>query len=1164
MTSIGRQVLNKWVLLAVALAAVLAAVLAMQPVAAQDSTIEYAENGTDPVATFTADDPEGSTSITWSLATPAQVGAEDDLADADNADVEHFDISEDGKLTFDIGGDGDDATTGSVSPDYEAPRGAVVPADTTAEAANTYRVVVAAADNAETPATGYHKVAVKVTNVDEAGVVTWTVDHDADDTADTPKLVQFQVGARLVASVTDGDISGTEKNVQAASALGTPGATAPIWRWYRSPSKTSDGTLIDGETSATYNVSLDDVGMYLRVVAQYVVTGNVDQEPASLTSDYAVLAARLGGNELEFDPAAVSREVAEGDKGRNVGAPVTATDNHGAVNYVLTGTDADQFEIDGKTGQITTKEDLNYESDTTDTTNQCDTPNECSVTVTATDASGDASDPVATVTIKITDVDEKPTFTEGAETVSVAENSEEVRADSDTDGDNDSDDAANPYTATDPEGRTLTYHLMGPDGARFALSSSRNLSFSTAPDYEMPADANRDNVYEVSVRASDGTMYADRMVRVTVTEVNEAPAVMGRDSVNFAENGTGNVATFTADDPEGSTSITWGIAPDEADPDDAGPLAATDAVDGADFMIDDEDGTLKFNIATGEGGPAPDFENGQGSGTGNNTYNLVVSASDGAQTGYHKITVKVTNVNELGEVTWTVDPDGTGPLTTGILDTTNNTPILQFQVGAVLTASAEDGDISGNDKSVGTDETPTWRWYRGGTLISGANTNVYTVGLADARSTIRVIVTYRVGGNTNQENASLTSTYPVLSARVADNALKFDPVTVSREVAEGDEGARVGAPVTATGNHGVVNYTLAGTDANRFEIDQKTGQITTTADLNYEAAATTDNNCATQNECSVTVRATDASGAATAASAGTNIFVDATVTIKITDVDEKPTFASADPAIGMTAISVAEGNTVLDATTPANVTYAATDQDGLNVNLTLMGADAARFTLSSSANGSVLSFRTAPDYEMPGDANRDNVYEVTVRASDGTMHADRMVRVTVTNVNEAPVIIAGGVSISGPASRNYAENGTDEVGTYTARGENAANARWTLEGADMGDFILSASSGETTMLSFRSPPNFEAPADADTDNVYMVTVKVTANGDEDSQDVTVTVTDEEETEDTLLERHDANDNGKIDRDEVLDAIDGFFATPQTATREEVLDLIDLFFEGLSS
>ena len=65
-------------------------------VRAQDSsTIDYAENGTEPVATFTADDPEDDT-ITWSV---TSTGTED------------FKIDEDGVLEF------------INPPDYEAPLG---------------------------------------------------------------------------------------------------------------------------------------------------------------------------------------------------------------------------------------------------------------------------------------------------------------------------------------------------------------------------------------------------------------------------------------------------------------------------------------------------------------------------------------------------------------------------------------------------------------------------------------------------------------------------------------------------------------------------------------------------------------------------------------------------------------------------------------------------------------------------------------------------------------------------------------------------------------------------------------------------------------------------------------------------------------------------------
>ena len=48
------------------------------------------------------------------------------------------------------------------------------------------------------------------------------------------------------------------------------------------------------------------------------------------------------------------------------------------------------------------------------------------------------------------------------------------------------------------------------------------------------------------------------------------------------------------------------------------------------------------------------------------------------------------------------------------------------------------------------------------------------------------------------------------------------------------------------------------------------------------------------------------------------------------------------------------------------------------------------------------------------------------------------------------------------------------------------------------------------MLTFRTSPDFENPADANTDNVYMVTVKANDGTSLDTHDVTVTVTNVEE------------------------------------------------------
>ena len=67
------------------------------------------------------------------------------------------------------------------------------------------------------------------------------------------------------------------------------------------------------------------------------------------------------------------------------------------------------------------------------------------------------------------------------------------------------------------------------------------------------------------------------------------------------------------------------------------------------------------------------------------------------------------------------------------------------------------------------------------------------------------------------------------------------------------------------------------------------------------------------------------------------------------------------------------------------------------------GADPALFTINATTG--VLSFVAAPNFEVPTDAGADNVYDVTRpgrRRLGGT--DTQAIAVTVTNVNEAPVI----------------------------------------------------------------------------------------------------------------------------------------------------------------
>ena len=100
------------------------------------------------------------------------------------------------------------------------------------------------------------------------------------------------------------------------------------------------------------------------------------------------------------------------------------------------------------------------------------------------------------------------------------------------------------------------------------------------------------------------------------------------------------------------------------------------------------------------------------------------------------------------------------------------------------------------------------------------------------------------------------------------------------------------------------------------------------------------------------------------------------------------------------------GNTMqVEENTTAVVTLAASDPNGDRVMFSITGgADRTRFAVLA---GGQLIFVTGRDYETPADANRDNVYEVTVTATDlrPDGETDLDLRVTVTDQVDEPVLV---------------------------------------------------------------------------------------------------------------------------------------------------------------
>ena len=147
----------------------------------------------------------------------------------------------------------------------------------------------------------------------------------------------------------------------------------------------------------------------------------------------------------------------------------THADGVGTLVYSLDANGASNFDVDSSTGQLKTKTVFDYEIDGTSYT----------LTVSASDGmdsysnADTAVDSSITVTITVTDINEKPQFSDdAADTQTVAE---DVAV---------GDPVGSPYTATDPENDVLTYSLGGADASLFQVGTDGQLEVADTLDFE--------------------------------------------------------------------------------------------------------------------------------------------------------------------------------------------------------------------------------------------------------------------------------------------------------------------------------------------------------------------------------------------------------------------------------------------------------------------------------------------------------------------------------------------------------------------------------------------------------------------------------------------------------------------------------------------------------
>ena len=144
-------------------------------------------------------------------------------------------------------------------------------------------------------------------------------------------------------------------------------------------------------------------------------------------------------------------------------------------------------------------------------------------------------------------------------------------------------------------------------------------------------------------------------------------------------------------------------------------------------------------------------------------------------------------------------------------------------------------------------------------------------------------------------------------------------------------------------------------------------------------------------------------------------------------------------------------------------TITATDPDNDSLTYTLAGADGAMFNVSTSG---VVTFKTAPDYENPTDADTNNIYVISARVSDGSLSATKDFTVTVTNATSDDVTTEGydgTILAMGPIQGATV---CIEVNAGTCDG-----AEYTTTSAQDGTFSLTVDSGTTGVI--RSEGGFD-------------------------------------------------------------------------------------------
>ena len=661
------------------------------------------------------------------------------------------------------------------------------------------------------------------------------------------------------------------------------------------------------------------------------------------------------------------------------------------------------------------------------------------------------------------------------------------------------------------------YDFDGDDSITEATEGIQGmLGFRVAPDpdapdleYDRPDDK---RVFRVTIRATDpsgdeGSNTVD--VIVNITDVNEPPVWVKPATddikVRYEENRTDAVFQFDANNPETPNpgpGISYSLVTAAGD---IAVLVDGDIADSGQFSINPINGNLSFNSP-------PNYEKPQDGTAGepsrDNVYHVAVQAVAAdpvtdpetlvaTTTVYRKITVIVTDVNEppvFSEEEFTLRIKENAD-SVHLEATSERGPLYPVNRGVgipgVNLPVAPDLDlgipvVAGDDDNTGT--TP-----EAGDHIDGLTYEL--MGSADALAAFVIVPATGQILSQKKLDHEVKSTYEV-KVKATDPDDAYDTIDLTIEVTNEEEqpipitvqiageisvsNAENGTDdlgdytATATGTDGTPALSLGGNDKDYFALTG-TGATKT---LKFKAAPDYENprgqpeSDDNTNTYTVTVMGTVKNAQ------GDDVTGTKTVTITVTNVDELGALAG-DPRI-----SYAEDRT------DAVGTYTISGANEAMATWTREGDDASLFMLDGSGASRMLKFSSSPNFEAPADANTDNMYMVTVKASYGGETEMVAVTVTVTDVEEEvePSNVAPEFA-DATTTRSIAENtpaGTNIGAPVAATDSNSGDVLvYSLGGTDAASFRIDSSTGQLRT---------SAALDHEDKDTYTVEVMATDQG----------------------------------------------------------------------